>query len=307
MNYENHKTEAGAVIDALRAGMAAQPITIRGIPGYAPEVEVPLLAVPGVNGVTVQSIKKHVDEWRDCPERKVGFDLMQTAESLIDHALRFKSEDSTLYCDMDEPAMCAVYNDHQREAEEGSHAGWRDFGAEYRMPLSDEWERWTEASDEWMTPSDFAEFLEANIMDVAPYSAEAAKDPTAVMLGGKVAGGDTILGLSREVQVYVSQDIKTKIDLSSGEGVLSASEEHRDAKGKPVKIPTMFRITIPVFVDGDPVTMFVRLRYRVRGGVVWRFSIHDADRVFTDAVKTEAERISEEAGLPLFYGKMRSR
>ncbi|MDF1720538.1 MAG: DUF2303 family protein [Minwuia sp.] len=307
----NHENEPGAAVVAAIMEKYHQPGSC-DVKDPNTGLTVPVLFVPGVDGVTVKSVKSFLDEWRTRPERMRGTTRLDTAQSLIDHANRFKNDQSVLFCHADraQPSIRAIYNYDDAVAGDvglaaAAEADWNDHIGAYRLPLSEEWQKWLGVHGKDLEAADFAEFLEDHILDVMPYDAAAEREPIVRALGGKLAGADTVMALSRGVQVFATNEVQTKINLSSGEATLIAREEHRDDKGAPVKIPNLLRVCIPVFDQGDPVPVFVRLRYRVRGSSVrWSFMLHDVVRVFDTAVRAEAERVAAATALPLLFGSL---
>jgi len=313
MDNENRQGDATAIIDAVKAFHAPQIIDMPGeLAGVGHSL--PLLLRPGADGFSADSLKRAIDEWRERPERMRGTTRLDTAQSLIDHAKRFRNDQSVLFCNADpeKPTIRAIYNfDDAVQGDVGladaAAADWNDHVGFYPMPLSEEWRVWSGADGKPMDQAAFAAFLEDHILDVMPFDAEAGKAPIVQALGGHLAGAEKVMALSRGVQVFVANETETRVNLSSGEAKLVATEEHRDGKGDPVNIPNLFRIAIPVFEQGTPVPVFVRLRYRLaRGSVSWTVLMHDRSRLFGQAVREAAAHVASETGLPLFYGGLTS-
>ena len=66
-----------------------------------------------------------------------------------------------------------------------------------------------------------------------------------------------------------------------------------DMAGKPLKIPGLFMISIPLFTAAEPTRLPVRLRYRKGpGGLTWAFSIYPKQQAFLAALQREAARAS---------------
>ncbi|WP_420010598.1 DUF2303 family protein [Tateyamaria sp.] len=79
--------------------------------------------------------------------------------------------------------------------------------------------------------------------------------------------------------------------------------EHKAPDGKPLQIPNLIIIAIPVFMGGAPYRMPVRFRYRKLGGEV-RFilSIYNPEKAFEAAFKEAVEAATTETDLPTFMG-----
>lgn len=208
--------------------------------------------------------------------------------------------------------------------------------AHYPFPLSDEWQAWKAMDARPMDQADFAAFLEDRLPDViepprsimdaavdkgadagvarAPSERDAggdfgelsADERLALVvrkLGGSVATPAKLLELSRGLHVNVGATVVNAHIIASGEGEITFKEEHRDAGGAPVKVPTMFLIALPIFWNGARYRVLVRLRYRVRdGGIKWFYQLHDVRRAFDHAVREACRTAEIHTDLPLFCG-----
>lgn len=151
MDSENRQGDATAIIDAVKAFHAPQ---IFDMPGELAGVghSLPVLLRPGDNGFRMESMKGLIDEWRERPERMRGTTRLDTAQSLIDHAKRFRNDQSVLFCNADpqKPTIRAIYNfddavDGGVEPAGPAQPGWNDHVGFYPMPLSEEWRVWSAA------------------------------------------------------------------------------------------------------------------------------------------------------------------
>ena len=99
--------------------------------------------------------------------------------------------------------------------------------------------------------------------------------------------------------------VKTNRD--SGEQEIQFVNEHKAPDGKPLQIPNLIIIAIPVFMGGAPYRMPVRFRYRKLGGEV-RFilSIYNPEKAFEAAFKEAVEAATTETDLPTFMGSPES-
>lgn len=125
-----------------------------------------------------------------------------------------------------------------------------------------------------------------------------------VSVGGRFASPTDLLELSRSLQVNVSSVVKNAVTLQSGEIAVAYTEVHNDGEGKPIKVPNLFVIGIPVFVDGPRWRMAARLRYRLQGGkILWSYSLVKAEQSFDDAFKEVVGRVADATEIPVFYGE----
>lgn len=319
MDPQNLTTENGALIELMSELDTVGTMQLDR--GTADKAEV--LVVP--KGKEVVSVKKYLDEYRERPERREGTAHLTTLQSFVDHVNRFKDGDSAVFADVTggTPRLIAVLdyheqNDRSQVGERGAMgvvAGRPRFGrhrAEYRFPISKEWEAWTAAGKKGLTQLEFAEFLEDHLVDVLdpaaagpdgkPLVGETARK-LASLLGITLANPQRLLELSRGLSVHVGAAVKVHPNLSSGETHLSFEEKHSDGKGEPLKIPGGFVIGIPVFRDGESYQLPVRLRYRVQGtNVNWFIALQRADQAYDHAVTRCAGGAKAATELPLFFG-----
>jgi uncharacterized protein YfdQ (DUF2303 family) len=294
------------------------------------------------DGMKPINLKPFQDEYRERPLRAKG--IIRTADpaSLITVSKRFCNENAgaVLFCTLDEraPKLQAIFNYHESQAcAPGLVPGFGDHRAVYEFPLSEAWEAWAALDGAKVDQITFAAFLEDRIMDVIPpppiftgaapdhttsIGSDSAAPPLAPggdfgprsadeelarmlhLLGGRIAGPNTMLELSRGLELTATMVMKEKRNLGSGEDVFAFEEVHSDGSGKPVKVPQLFLIEIPVFEGGERHQIAVRLRYRLAGGkVTWFFQRARVKETFDLAIRTVAAKAQAETGLPLFFGQ----
>lgn len=266
-------------------------------------------------GLQVVDLKPYQDARLTRPERRKGTARLTTLASFIDHANRFRDDDSAIFANdaMPAPSLVAVLDYHARNDEDGEHGAPR-FGehrAIYAFPLSDEWTFWTQlmARQGWMSQADLAQVLEDHVVDVVEVS-ELFESTRALVeqLRISVVGSAELIRVARQLSIRVDAKVASAVNLSTGEGEISYEETHTDGKtGGKVTVPTGFVIGIPVARAGSRYPMICRLRYRVTGGVVtWKVLGHDVDRVFRDAFNGAVAEAGEATKLPVFYGSPES-
>ena len=286
-------------------------------------VTAPVLVLP--SGKILQSVKKHLDEFRARPERKQGTAALTSLDSFIAHANRFKDTQSAVFANDDRkaPSLTAVLDYHESgdgKPRFGRHRGF------YAFPLSDEWKAWSEKNGAKLGQKNFAEFIEDRIADVMapppsvaerigeeiPESASGGDFGTrtpdeqlaylARLIGGNFAGPARLMELSRGLSIHANESIENAVTLATGETSLVYKADHVNGQGEKVRVPNLFLISIPVFLNGPRYRIAVRLRYRLAGGVVWFFELYRADKVFDHAFDEACAKVSAEIGLPLFRG-----
>jgi uncharacterized protein YfdQ (DUF2303 family) len=237
----------------------------------------------------IHSIQPFVDEIRSQPRRHKGFASLGTIDSFVQYCLAYRTPHTIVLVDDEpsSPSMRAVFNYHEgSSAERTSDPGFRDYGALYHFPISDEWTAWERIDGETMDQRVFAEFLEDRITDVVdPNSAAKTYSALAKTLGLEPATPGKLLALSRGLTVHASSKVAEHRNLSTGEGQVAFETTHKDERGEQLRVPGLFVIAIPVFKHEEPVPLAVRLRYRVRSGqILWTVKLHQADVAWLQAM-----------------------
>lgn len=259
------------------------------------------------------------------PARRKGTARLDDLQSLIDWANRFKGPTSALFAkpDLNAPTITCIADYHaegpadQATATGDPTARHCHHRAIYSFPLSEEWKAWTGISGNPLEKDDLGEFIEANAKNIMDPTAAilAAKESdknqpwenrliqTAQQIEGRYGQLTQLLQMSRQFQVYETSDLKVTSNRDTGESEIQFLNEHKGADGKPLQIPNLIIIAIPVFMGGTPYRMPVRFRYRKMGGVV-RFilSIYNPEKAFEAAFKEAVEEATEKTELPTFKG-----
>jgi uncharacterized protein YfdQ (DUF2303 family) len=303
-NY-NKKNGAQAIIDVVQRLAQTEVLGVKD-PNDAAAPTVDYIVLPA--GKTVASLKPIIDAFRTAPERRRGTATLTTEAAFIEHLNRFKGDDTVVFADRSAPAphMLAVY-DYNPAGGSVTAAAFGTHRAKYPFPLSDEWKAWLAQNEKTMEPLAFAQFLEDRLADVIGVDVDddEAEDLKnfAVLVGGMYAAPAKLLELSRSLDINAAVAVRQAFTLASGEINIAYAEVHNDGEGRPIKVPNLFAIGIPVFVDGPKYRIVCRLRYRVGGGkVTWSYSMVHPARYFDDAVKAAVDKVVAEADVPVFFG-----
>lgn len=186
---------------------------------------------------------------------------------------------------------------------------WHDFQVRYDFPVTLAWAKWAEKHGEWLGQEAFAEFIESRIYEIStPLRGETLSEPVTRFLdamgGEKIAATPTkLFELSRGLKIMVSEKVEVQLDRNSGEEKLQFSEEHTGAGGRPINIPKMFYIRIPVFFGQEPSLVGAVLRYRNAGGgkVVWSYELFAPDMIVSEQFEKACDRVRK-AERTLFLG-----
>lgn len=266
-------------------------------------------ALTVVNGNNVSVLDPAIfDAYRLYPLARRGTARLTTLASFVDHTNRFRQANSAVFAcdDMTKAKLTTVFDYHPGVTDDVDEARNLKHRAEYDFPFSDEWKAWNKQNGEAMSMADFAHFLEDRVIDVVADgipSSEAAKDYVKAV-GGTMASPSKLIELARNLQVYENSVLKEARNLSSGEGQLTFDSQHVDADGKPLSVPNMFMICIPIFARApDYYRLLARLRYRkASGGVVFWYELWRADLAFEQAFTAAIDLVREKTELPTFIG-----
>lgn len=259
------------------------------------------------------------------PSRRRGVARLADIDSLVAWANRFKGETSALFAkpDLNSPTLTCIADYHASGAPDPTNpkgdpsARHMQHRAVYDFPLSDEWRAWMGVSGQPLEKDVLGEFIEAqakDVMDPTPAILKGAisdkNEPwenrlieTAMKIEGRYGQLHQLLAMSKRFQVYETADLKVATNRDTGESEIQFLNEHKGPDGKPLNIPNLIIIAIPVFEGGALYRMPVRFRYRKAGAAVkFILSIYNPERAFKAAVEEAAQGARDATGLPLFFG-----
>ena len=264
------------------------------------EVQV-LVARGGVNATPIQ---RALDDFAAVPRSRAGKVRAFDIESFAQLILRDRDGGSMVFADVG-GAGCqfqAVLDYHRPLAaeESGDRAGQRHGREviEYEPSLSKEWRAWTGQAKEDMTPAQFAAWIDEHLPDIADprHLLDAPPESTAIRFGETYgfrrenlwgyADPEKMVNLSRGLEIREGATLKSVVRLESGEADFTYETEHTDAAGKPLKVPTRFLLSIPVFEREAVYLVPVKLSYKKRGpSLTWSFDLFRPDRFRDDAIE----------------------
>lgn len=293
--------------------------------------EMTLLIKP--DGTMSREVQDWLDDRAPNPRERQGTAQLTNLDSFIAHVNRFGDGDSAVFAKSDpmSPTVTAVldYNradgtfiaieDGMTEMDvdeaveigesERTHGEYR-YGrhrSHFAFPLSDEWQAWKEMDGEGMTMTEFAAFLENNVLDVA----EIEKVPESAsrfveMMGGEqnIADWSLLTALAKSLTIFEKAHVSETTNLANGQIQLILNEnQEAEVDGVKATVPTMFFIQIPLFKEGVKYRIPVRLRTRKgRGSVTFFYQMWNPERAFTHAFDEAIDRIGEETSAQIFYG-----
>ena len=258
--------------------------------------------VAAPRGYELRSIKPLLDEYRTQPERLKGVSTHTTLKSFTDHINLFKIDGTSVFAG--EQQLVAVYDYHKPDAPQ-----FREHKAVYAIKKSPEWETWASHDGEFMDQAEFAAFIEANVLDLvdAPLKSGGAGDEAlleiARMLNTKYASPAQMMDFSRGIAIYEDAKATTFFDNATGAQIVEFTSELKDSSNKKLSIPGLFVIGIPVYVDGTPYRIPLRLRLRKKdGSIMWSYQIYRADKYVKDAFDGICTSVQETTSVSLYRG-----
>lgn len=234
---------------------------------------------------------EYLEETISEPPRKKGTVKLRDAASFIHYFNRFSDEHSTIYATLDPAKFVAVLDEHFETAGELSHLGdtpsrYREFRAEFVVPPSEEWKRWTAANRKQMGQLAFAELIEDNLPDIV--------EPA----------GNVLLELALNFEASKSGSFRSVQRLQNGSVNLSWIDETKPSGDSgTMTVPPSFKLNIPVFENGLLYPMDARLKYRVKDGAlsIW-YELVRPHKVLDDAFREIWTRIASETDRVILLG-----
>ncbi|WP_020178054.1 DUF2303 family protein [Methylopila sp. M107] len=281
--------------DAQQAQMLKIPTA--GLGAGLP-AEIPSLYEPRAQRLV--SLRSTIEEFRLDPRAREGKATVLTLASFIDLLDRHKDEDSAIFAETrwPSPKITGVVDYHRLDhaPRHGRHT------IVYEFPITEEMKAWQALNGKPMGQGEFAAFLEEHAAELsAPFDGERSEYEG--LFKERFGTPSEIIALSRDLEVFVGSRVKRQERLSSGERTIEFVEEHSNASGEKITIPGIFMVSVPAFVDGVPVRIPARLRYRLAGGdIKWFYQLYRWEFWLREQVQKDLDQAGKETGLPTFEG-----
>ncbi len=241
-----------------------------------------------------------LEKYRTAPKRRTGTAKVTTLSSFIDLINRHKDDHSVIFAKTDwpEPHLIAVIDYHKVN-------GLPRFGqhkVSYAFPLTDELKTWMDGNGKLLDQQEFALFLEEHAAELAaPTDGERSEYER--LFRERFATPAEVISLSRSLEIFVGAKIKRQERLQTGERTVLFEATHTNANGDAVDIPGIFMLSVPPFLDGDPIRIPARLRYRISGGEIkWGYQLYRPEYWLRTEVKNKMEEAAAATGLPAYEG-----
>lgn len=259
-------------------------------------------------GYRLQSLFPLLNENLDVPRRRKGVATVTDLESLINLTCRGADQHSALFANREptNPSLTAILNYNQPTVADPDNRGrYGDHRIGYSFPVSNEWKKWIAQNGKPMDQGAFAAFVEGAAFDIieAPENKKSPVYDVARKLAGVFATTGEMQILSRGMTINVNENVQEIVSLGTGEMQVNYSQTHTNDRGKPLKIPSLFLIGIPVFDRGTIYQIAARLRYRKNDNrIMWFYQLFQPEKSFDDAFDEACNKAKVETKLPLFYG-----
>lgn len=206
---------------------------------------------------------------------------LQTVDSLVDYVNRFKTTDTVLLADISTNSIKAAIDYHGPAL-----PGWMRHTATLVLPFSEEWRTWT-AGDKRLTPQlEFARFLEENAADII-----------------SPAGAD-LLDACRDLHAVRKVNFKKAVRTSTDNETFEYTDETEARTTGGVELPTKFSLYLPVYFDGDPVSLYAFLRWKLDdGSLLLGVALHRAEHVRQALFKSIVQDVAARTERPALFGK----
>lgn len=237
-------------------------------------------------------------EVKDPPARRTGIVPLLDAASFVTY-VKLHHNGTPIYGNPSPASFVAVLNENignSHLAVGVGTAGHRDHRAVLTLSFADEWQAWQSRNGQakaFESTEEFASFLETNSFDI--------EDPPAT----------TFLELALNFHVNESVVFNKQQRLEDGHVQLTFNRvvegTANTSQGGTIKVPTKFRIRVPVFrgVDQPFYTCEAHFRYRLTGNgriKIWYDLIRPV-KVVEQAFRDVWESIGQQLGVPVLYGK----
>lgn len=217
-------------------------------------------------------------------KQKVTVDNRQ---SLSTYANRFQDKRSILIADYDAGTIAAHLDWHTCNQAKGASPLQRQHASHVvtlKLRDSEEYKRWSEMEGKMHSQEDFAFFLEENVSDVV--------DPEAGVL----------IEICKDLEATVGTVFKSGVRLDNGDRTFTYETETRTKS--ELAVPTKITLDIPLYLGEDPTQIRANFRYRPRqDGLLLGFNWHRVEYQREATFREMAFKVSEETGLPVFFGR----
>lgn len=196
------------------------------------------------SGMTMESLEEF--QWPDGrPQERINGEVrLYDTASFTKYVSAFTDERTRVFAYPKAGSFLAVLDYHvagDRKPEFLKHK------AHLTLEQDQRWVIWSKNDNEWFSQTDFAEFIEDNLLDIDT-------PPAAAMLE-----------VARDLHAKNDVSFDSKVSLKDGQIQMTYQETLKAGVGQGnLEVPEKFTIRIPVFYGEAPVVLDMRLRFRIR-------------------------------------------
>lgn len=204
--------------------------------------------------------------------------VVHDATSFGQYVNRFKEDATVIFADKVARAFVAVLDYHEPGVD--GLARWGRHRVSLPLRHTPSWQIWTGKHGVKMTQTDFAQFLEDNMPDIA--------DPP----------GAQIVEIARSLEAKKAVTFQSQIRMEDGSHKFTYAEDVQgSAKSGSLQIPATFTLGLVPFEGADKYKVTARFRYRLDGGklALW-FDLVRTEDVLDAAVADEQDTIAAMVG-----------
>ena len=165
---------------------------------------------------------------------------------------------------------------------------WGDHAAAFTFRQTEAWKRWVGANGKRMNQTEFAAFLEDNLVDIA------------------VPAGAVLLEMAKNFEVKKNAAFSSVVRLDNGEVQFKYLEDVQGtSRNGEMTVPTMFVLALAPYEGVEPYRVDARFRYRMTDGklAVW-FDLLRLEDYLRDAYARITEFVKAQTGLTVLNGKI---
>jgi|GEM_PF-3355116 len=218
----------------------------------------------------------------DRPERKqVGLKFYD-AQSFVAYVNEQKSEFTRIFASIAKPPYMfkAVIDWHEPA---GGKADWCEHQVTLELALSEQFRTWKEQDGNFMSQTEFAEFLKDNRFDILEPS------------------GAEVLQLVMDLEATSEARCAGKVRDNDGVNLSFVENVNTSVGGQKVTVPNTLRLKMPFFENLDAVEITADFKFRtIEGKMFFGYRMLGIEKMLRDAVKAAQVRIAQETELPVY-------
>lgn len=216
---------------------------------------------------------------KQLPENIVENITFTNTDSFVDYVGRYKSENTQILLSHAQKSAIAVIDYHATDK-----PGYCQHKALLKLRIAPQWENWTGKDGALIPQTEFSEFLEKNIGDVA--------DPDAGQLF------DIISNIEGKKEIEFKHAYRT----SDGSRRV-VFEENQEASGNEMQVPGKIVLKIPLFYLGQRYEVHALLRFRIRDGkLLFRLDFVNHLEIEETAMVDLEKHLRKATKIPVYIG-----